>query len=93
MEISKQTKLAALSQFPLFVVRAVGSTATRWKKWKERFENLIVDMDITDNKRQKAVLLHYAGEEVHDVFTTLALAEGEEDVYKQTVDALNILCP
>ena len=33
-------------------------------------------MNITDKKRQKALLLHYAGEEVHDVFTTLTLAEG-----------------
>ena len=86
MEISKQTKLAALPQFPPFVVRAEESTATRWKKWKKRFENLIVAMDITEKKRQKALLLHYAGEEVPDVFTTLALVEGEEDVYKQAVN-------
>lgn len=86
VEISKQTKMAALPQFPPFVVHAEGSTATRWKKWKERFENLIVAMNINDKKRQKALLLHYESEEVHDVFTKLTLAEGEEDVYKQVVD-------
>lgn len=59
--------MAALPHFPTFVVHTEGSTATRWKKWKERFENLIVAMNITDKKRQKALLLHYAGEEVHDI--------------------------
>ena len=76
MELGKQIKMAALPRFSPFVVHAEGSTAKRWKEWKECFENLIIAMNITDKKRQKALLLHYAGEEVHDVFTTLTLAEG-----------------
>lgn len=41
---------------------------------------------ITDKKRRKAILLHYAGEEVHDILT---LAQDEEDPYKQALDALD----
>lgn len=78
-----------LPQFPEFVVHAEGSTATRWKKWKDRLENLLVALNITDKKRRKAILLHYAGEEVHDIFPTLTLAQDEEDPYKQALDALD----
>ena len=50
-------------------------------------------MNITHANRQKALLLHYAGEEVHDIFNTLTLAphvgEGDLDLYKQASDALN----
>lgn len=48
-------------------------------------------MDIADKPRQKALLLHYAGVEVHDVFGTLTLVEPDEGnnyVYKQATDAL-----
>ena len=31
-------------------------------------------MNITNANRKKALLLHYAGEEVHDMFSTLTLA-------------------
>jgi hypothetical protein len=50
-------------------------------------------MNITNANRKKALLLHYAGEEVHDMFSTLTLAphvgEGDLDLYKQASDALN----
>lgn len=46
-------------------------------------------MNISDKKRRKAILLHYAGEEVHDIFTTLTLAQDDEDPYKQALDALD----
>jgi translation initiation factor 4G len=50
-------------------------------------------MNITNANRKKALLLHYAGEEVHDMFSTLTLAphvgEGDLDLCKQASDALN----
>ena len=50
-------------------------------------------MNITNANRKKALLLHYAGEEVHDMFSTLTLpppvGEGDLDLYKQASDALN----
>ena len=85
--------MASLPQFPPFNVHAEGSTSTRWKKWKDRLDNLLVAMNITNANRKKALLLHYAGEEVHDMFSTLTLpppvGEGDLDLYKQASDALN----
>jgi len=85
--------MALLPQFPPFNVHAEGSTSTRSKKWKDRLDNLPVAMNITNANGKKALLLHYAGEEVHDIFSTLTLApyvgEGDLDLYKQASDALN----
>jgi len=66
--------MASLPQFPPFNVHAEGSTSTRWKKWKDRLDNLLVAMNITNANRKKALLLHYAGEEVHNIFSKLTLA-------------------
>lgn len=47
-------------------------------------------MYITDAKREKALLLHYAGEDVNNIFKTLTLEEAteEESVLDQTLRAL-----
>ena len=42
--------------------------SSRWKKWLTRLENLFDALDITQDKRKRALLLHYAGEQVHDIF-------------------------
>jgi len=44
------------------------SVAQRWKRWYDRFDNLIIALNITDAARKKALLLHLAGEQVYDVF-------------------------
>ena len=44
---------------------------TRWKKWCARLENLLVGLDIKYDKRKCALLLHYSGEQVNDIFDTL----------------------
>ena len=43
----------------------------RWRKWTNRLENLLVGMHVKDKKRQRALLLHYGGEEVNEIFETL----------------------
>ena len=60
-----------LPVFPSFSVRDP-AVDTRWKKWCSRLENLLVGLDITDDKRKRALLLHYAGEDVNEIFDTLA---------------------
>lgn len=35
------------------------------------FENFLLAMDIKDNARKRAMLLHCAGEQVYDIFVTL----------------------
>ena len=51
-----------------------GDVATRWKKWSGKFNNLMVALDITDDARQIALLLHYVGDETNDIFDTLTVA-------------------
>ncbi|XP_071124181.1 uncharacterized protein [Mytilus edulis] len=41
------------------------------KNGQNDFKNLLVGMNIKDKVRQRALLLHYAGEEVNDIFDTL----------------------
>ena len=80
----------ALPHFPPFDVHGdEGNAASRWKKWLERFDNLLVAMAVTDKPRKKALLLHYAGPDVHEIFSTLTLAAEGDDVYKKACDALN----
>ena len=71
-----------LPPFPAFdITQDQGALGLRWKKYIDRFRNLIVALNIADKKRQRALLLHYAGEDVNDIFETLAntTASGEEN--------------
>ncbi len=80
------------------------SQGTRWDLWLKRFENFLVAANIEDSKRRRALLLHFAGEQVHSIFTTLeedstsledgTKGEGTEghsglDSYKIAVHLLN----
>lgn len=80
-----------LPQFPECVVHAQGTTATRWNKWKDRLENLLVALNISDKNRERQ--LFYTTQvrkyTTHDIFTTLTQAQDEKDPYKLAVDALN----
>jgi hypothetical protein len=67
------------------------TTAQRWKKWTDRFENLMIAINLTDPARKKALLLHLAGESVQDIFDGLVvneIQEGENE-YTQTRQALD----
>ena len=58
-------------QFPEFDVSETSTQAARWKKWLSRLQNLLVAMNVTDKTRQRALLLHYAGEATNEIFDTL----------------------
>ena len=47
--------------------------------------NLLVALAITDPGRKKAILLHYAGHKVSDIFSTLTLPDGDDDDFKKAV--------
>ena len=64
----------------------VESLGIRWKKWVERLENLFIALNITDLKRQRALLLYYGGEAVHNIYKTLTDDPNEE--YKTAVEKL-----
>ena len=75
----------ALPSFAPFSVHADGAVAQRWGKWISKLENLFVAMNISHKKRQRALLLHYAGDEVYDIFETL---EGTGDDFETAKDKL-----
>lgn len=63
--------MSSLPSFPPFSVHE-NAPDIRWKKWKLRLDNLILAMGVKNDKpRQRALLLHYAGEEVNEIFETL----------------------
>ena len=61
---------------------------TRWDKWMSRLENLFVGLNITDEKQKRALLLHYAGEKVFDIYEA---EKGDDDgtTYDGAKDVLN----
>ena len=40
----------------------------RWNKWVERLELLFTGLNIDNDDRKRALLLHYAGEKVYDIY-------------------------
>ena len=79
--------LAAQSGLPPFDTETdPGSVGPRWTKWVARFENYTTAMNITADARLKALLLHIAGERVHDIYDTLA---GADDDYAATKQKLS----
>ena len=52
---------------PPFSIEPTDSASTRWERWLRRFDNFVVARDIVTDARQKAMLLHYAGEAVFDL--------------------------
>ena len=58
-----------LPVFPTFSVHAdPHTTSIRRKKWMEKLENLFVALDINNDKKRKATLLHYVGDEVFNIY-------------------------
>ena len=56
------------------------SLGVQWKRWTKRLENLFVAIKLTDENRQKALLLYYGGEELMILCETLL--DTEDATYK-----------
>ena len=76
----------SLPNFPPFEVHN-GNAGPRWKKWLGRFERLTIGMGISDDTQKRALLLHYGGPEVDEIFDTLQDVGGDKD-YKKAVEKL-----
>ena len=70
--------------FPPLEVHLDGTAGLRWKKWLGWFERLAIRMGISDDKQKRALLLHYGGPEVDEIFDTLQDV-GEDKDYKKAV--------
>jgi len=67
------------------------SVGLRWDKYVSKLENLFVGMNIDAKKRRKALLLHYAGDEVYDIYETLpGDLESSDSNYDETKAALKL---
>ena len=77
-----------LPNFPSFEVHIDNNAGPRWEKWLSRFNRLTVAMKITDDEQKRAMLLHYAGHEVDEIFDTLP-DTGDDDDFDKAVEKLN----
>ena len=77
----------SLPDFPPFDTESEPtSLGIKWKKWILRLENLFVALDIKDKARRKALLLHYGGANLSDIYYTLASEDDKE--YQQVKEKL-----
>ncbi|CAG2219930.1 unnamed protein product [Mytilus edulis] len=53
---------------PLILKQTNQAQVLVWKNENERLENLFIGVDIDDEDRKRALLLHYAGERVYDLY-------------------------
>ena len=61
-----------LPQFERFPVHEdPTNVGVRWEKYMKRMENFFTAFQITNDAQKRALLLHYAGPEVSDIFDTL----------------------
>ncbi|KAK3752856.1 hypothetical protein QZH41_000328 [Actinostola sp. cb2023] len=82
---------ANLPTFPSFNLDDdLGAPGPRWRKYVARFRNLLVALNIESKPRQRALLLHYVGEQVNDIFETLPNTDAGEDEnpLDKAIDAL-----
>ena len=64
--------MAHLPEFPKFdITSEPNSLGPAWEKWIKRLENLLIALQIEETTRKRALLLHYAGEDVNDIYETL----------------------
>ena len=79
---------SSLPVFPKFDVNEDStSLGHRREKYLQKLENLYVGMNIDSKKRRKALLLHYSGDEVFDIYQTFQNT-GDESGYNETKTAL-----
>ena len=60
--------------------------AQTWRKWKQSFNYFILASGVTNNARQKAMLLHLAGPATQDIFHTLTPADNTYEAALNTLD-------
>ena len=60
------------------------SVGPRWKRWKKSFEYFIEAKGVKKDSQRKALLLHCAGQDVQDVYSTIFDDEDEESDEEET---------
>lgn len=94
----------SLPQFPPFDVELDKTTVgARWTRWLDKLENFMTAFNVTNEERKKAMLLHFAGDAVFEIASTLTITPRAADpannvqaesIYEATKKALNgYFCP
>ena len=60
---------------PFTIQSDEGTAGTRWKKWLNKFENFLLVCNVTDDKRKKAMFLHYIGDEAYEIYDSFTDTE------------------
>ena len=77
--------------YPFLIHSNEQSSSVRWRKYIDKFENLVCALDVHDDVRKKALLLHYIEDEAYDIFDSFSdeqkgvgsvNAEGEANEYE-----------
>ena len=82
-----------IPSFPKFGMDDQNTFALRWDKYKKRYENLCIAMNIRDNAQKLALLLNYVGEEFYDIYDSFVVTGEEipegENVYTRAIRLLD----
>lgn len=67
--------MSGIPSFSAFDVYGEDSSIwARCSKYVAKLENLLVAMNIDSRKRKKALMLHYAGDEIFEIYSTGGLS-------------------
>ena len=77
-----------LPSFPVFTLNNYITISTHWKKYKRRFENLVIALNVTDDRQKKALLLNYIVEEPYQVYENLTTG-AEHETYETVITLLD----
>ena len=50
-----------------------GASGTRWKKYLSRFDTFLIATGVNDDERKRAMLLHFGGNDLQDVYGSLEI--------------------
>ena len=83
--------MAALPHYPEFNYESEKKTS-KWTKYVNRLRNYFTAYNIEDDKRQKAILLTFVGEEMNDLIDELSSEQTTPDKTKHTLISSSWLC-
>ena len=70
--------------FPSFSLNETTTITTRWEKYKKRFEDLLLVLNVTNDSQKLVLLLNYVGEKCYDLYDNL-LIPGAQESYSNAI--------
>ena len=84
MAVTSVVQNLTIPHFPKFETEEYTTISTRWEKYKRRFNNLCVAVNVIDDKQKLALLLSYIGEECNDIYESL-FPSGESETFPKAI--------